>query len=1445
MFQKFLRFFNNPQRNNQRILRHMGGLISKINDLESEYRALSDEALAQKTLEFKGLYAQGETLDGLLVPAFAAVREASRRVLGMRPFDVQLQGGVALHQGMIAEMKTGEGKTLVATLPVYLNALTGKGVHVVTVNDYLAQRDSSVMRPLYEFLGLSVGCIVQDLSHSQRHRAYHSDITYGTNNEFGFDYLKDNMKFGPSEMCQRGFAYAIVDEVDSILIDEARTPLIISGPSEDASHLYDRVNDVILKLQHLHYELDEKTKNVAFTDEGYIEIEKITKDAGLVSGKDLFQHENLMLVHHLNQSLKAHKTFQKNIDYIVKDGQVVLIDEFTGRMMKGRRYSDGLHQAIEAKEHVEIQVENQTLASITFQNFFRMYTKLSGMTGTAETEALEFHDIYKLPVLSIPTNVPAARIDLDDEIFRTFDNKLQIILNQIKECYSRDQPVLVGTLSIEKSEVFADALKKLNIPFYVLNARHHEQEAKIIAQAGAPGAITIATNMAGRGTDIKLGGNLDVMLADALRDIEGEEELAQVEQAIRAKHHKQEEVVRKAGGLFVLGTERNENRRIDNQLRGRSGRQGDPGCSKFFISLEDDLMRIFGPNLKMLDYSLRKTEQSDADPIIHPWLTRSIEKAQQRVEAQHFDTRKHLLKYADVLNAQRTAVYDERHALMHAETVHDRVLEISRSVISNIVQAALDQKKPSDQWNWTRLGEELSHLFGISIDFTDQERASLETVIEKISQVVAEKQEIFEQEWGAEMRMRMEKSLMLKTLDQTWIGHLNAMDHLRSGIHLQAYGQKDPLNEYRHEAFAMFKTMKDQWYRNFLSLYFHANPENVEHYEDDDEGMDALLQKWSFQHASIEQGDSSEDEEDLHTMATRSGDSKQSEDTGYVDYQKILDNLLAQDRKWDKDSFDENDLDDLWGHSKKANSGAKKEAPLDRRAPSKKSAPGQSKSASDAARGKTSKPAADQPRVGRGRPLPGASSSKRASKPESDQMQAPGSRPSVGPKFGRATTLQMKSGTSTGRGSATRSTYAADRDVLSDLGAASEERAGSNTLKRRATSKRGPHIPKNRSDFDIPDMSTERAPAYRESYLSHRGESDRDFNFSDQGQEFAPARPSKKTESSRPPRRRTAVGRGPANRGFPKETFVPEKEMRPLRSGSGYPPFAKDQPGNDPKTRWQSAGSGSQRPGRSASTRPAFDSWKVKDDGGLDLKNQRGAERVGSRGGQKSSVSGSLTQKFYASRAVGGGRSLARSRIGIAQRMEREEASRLGALPVGQSRNPKQNPDRSKDFKENGLRRSADVRIQSKPGRVNPGAASARRISDGSVKRDEDADHSREMQHRGSSNPKVPSSQRTSEFRSTRPGFAESNRGSSGRAASRSSISPPSTGFNDDGKANRKPSSRPSRGFNDDRKASRTSLNRVKSSEGAKVPSKGGRKEWWAKKQAERGIPPYTKPYRP
>jgi preprotein translocase subunit SecA len=786
--------------------------------------ALSDQELQNKTQEFRQRLAQGESLTDLLPEAFATVREASRRVLGMRHFDVQLKGGIFLHRGMIAEMKTGEGKTLVATLPVYLNALVGKGVHVVTVNDYLAQRDSGHMGHIYKFLGLSVGCIIQDLTNTQRYDAYHSDITYGTNNEFGFDYLRDNMKFSIQEMCQRPFYYAIVDEVDSILIDEARTPLIISGPAEDSSDLYVKVNDIILQLVDGDYEKEEKTKSISFTDQGYEHVEHLVQQHQLIQGDDLFQPINLMLVHHLNQALKAQKMFHRDIDYIVRDDKVIIIDEFTGRMMKGRRYSDGLHQALEAKEGVTIEEENRTLASITFQNYFRMYPKLAGMTGTALTEAHEFDSIYKLPVIAIPTNEPVARKDLDDEIFRTFDQKKAAIIQQVKECYERKQPILVGTASIEKSELFSRALMKENIPHHVLNARQHEKEAMIIAEAGLPGAVTIATNMAGRGTDIKLGGNLDVQLAQALTDIEDPVARAEIEADVRAKVASQAAIAREAGGLFILGTERHENRRIDNQLRGRSGRQGDPGISKFYISLEDDLMRIFGPNLALMNYSLRKNEQKDNEPIAHPWLTRAIEKAQQRVEAQHFDTRKTLLKYAEVLNAQRKAVYEERMVLMSLENVSDHLNEMISHTIDALVSFCTPEKNASSQWNLDKLSKSIQEVFSLSYSWQHEDTLSYAKLIQDIQEKVSEHLALKREAMASESIISLEKNILLHTLDTAWIHHINAMEHLRSGIHLQAYGQKDPLNEYKREAFLMFQGMRTQWYHEALKTLFSLQP---------------------------------------------------------------------------------------------------------------------------------------------------------------------------------------------------------------------------------------------------------------------------------------------------------------------------------------------------------------------------------------------------------------------------------------------------------------------------------------------------------------------------------------------------------------------------------------------------------------------------------------------
>ena len=668
---------------NDRRIKGYAPNVEAINALEPELEKLSDDQFRARTDEFRAKLAAGEKLDDLLVPAFATVREAAKRTLGQRHFDVQLIGGMVLHEGSIAEMKTGEGKTLVSTLPVYLNALAGKGVHVVTVNDYLARRDAEWMGQIYKFLGMSVGVIVHGIEEDERHAAYAADITYGTNNEYGFDYLRDNMKYELAAMVQRGHNFAIVDEVDSILIDEARTPLIISGAIDDRSDLYNIIDAYIPKLDAEDYEIDEKQRSVSFTEVGTEKLENLLREAGILKGDSLYDVENVTVVHHVNQGLRAHKLFQRDKDYIVRDDEVVIIDEFTGRMMPGRRYSEGLHQALEAKEHVKIQPENQTLASITFQNYFRMYSKLAGMTGTAATEADEFADIYGLDVVEVPTNREMVRIDDDDEVYRTADEKFKAIIELIKDCHERGQPILVGTTSIEKSELLSEMLKKDKVTHQVLNARYHEQEAFIIAQAGVPGAVTIATNMAGRGTDIQLGGNFDMRVQQELGEIpEGEERERRIEK-IRAEIAVLKEQALAAGGLFVLGTERHESRRIDNQLRGRSGRQGDPGHSKFFLSLQDDLMRIFGS--ERMDGMLQKLGLKDGEAIVHPWINRALEKAQQKVEARNFDIRKNLLKFDDVMNDQRRVIFEQRIDLMGQETVTETVADMRHEVVENLV----------------------------------------------------------------------------------------------------------------------------------------------------------------------------------------------------------------------------------------------------------------------------------------------------------------------------------------------------------------------------------------------------------------------------------------------------------------------------------------------------------------------------------------------------------------------------------------------------------------------------------------------------------------------------------------------------------------------------------------------------------------------------------------
>ena len=793
---------------NERQIAKYRSRVEAINALEPELAALSDDALKARTAMFREQLAQGKELDDLLIPAFATVREAAKRTLGQRHFDVQLIGGMVLHEGRIAEMKTGEGKTLVATLPVYLNALTGKGVHVVTVNDYLAKRDAGWMSEVYSFLGLTTGTIVHGLSDEERRTAYASDVTYATNNELGFDYLRDNMKYHLEEMVQRGHNFAIVDEVDSILIDEARTPLIISGPIDDKSDLYNAVNQYIPALTPEDYDLDEKQRSVTLTEQGNEHLEQVLGGAGLLRGTNLYDAENVTIVHHVQQALRAHKLFQRDKDYIVKDNQVVIIDEFTGRMMPGRRYSEGLHQALEAKEHVAIQPENVTLASITFQNYFRLYAKLAGMTGTALTEAEEFMDIYSLDVLDIPTNVRVARLDEDDQVYRTAREKYEAIIDTIDEARGRGQPVLVGTTSIEKSEVLSEMLKARNVPHSVLNARYHEQEAAIVAQAGVPGAVTIATNMAGRGTDIKLGGNLDMRVAIELADLpkgpERDARIAAIKQEIEVNKQK----VLDAGGLFVIGTERHESRRIDNQLRGRSGRQGDPGRSLFYLSLEDDLMRIFGS--ERLNSMLTISGLKEGEAIVHPWINKALEKAQQKVEARNFDIRKNLLKFDNVMNDQRKVIFDQRIGIMKGEEVSETIDDMRHNTIEDLVHKHIPPNTYAEQWDAVGLRERLREVLGIDFpvdDWAKEEGIAEEEIMERVSkeanQVYAAKRE----RYGQEIMGQVEKTFLLRTLDQLWRDHIITVEQLRQVIHLRGYGQRDPLNEYKTEGYNLFENM--------------------------------------------------------------------------------------------------------------------------------------------------------------------------------------------------------------------------------------------------------------------------------------------------------------------------------------------------------------------------------------------------------------------------------------------------------------------------------------------------------------------------------------------------------------------------------------------------------------------------------------------------------------
>ncbi len=801
------RIFGSP---NDRKVAEIGKLVPDVGAFEAELEAFSDADLAARTDSLRERRAEGASLDELMAEAFAVVREAAKRTLGQRHYDVQLVGGAVLHGGQIAEMKTGEGKTLVATLPVYLNALDGKGVHVVTVNDYLAQRDAAWMGQIYGFLGLSVGCIVHGLSEAERRAAYAADVTYGTNNEFGFDYLRDNMKHARAEMVQRPFNFAIVDEVDSILIDEARTPLIISGPVEESSELYRAADALIPTLEAEHYELDEKARSVTFTEEGTERIEELLRDAGLLKGEALYEPENVSAVHHANQALRAHKLFQRDAHYIVKDDRVIIIDEFTGRMMEGRRFSDGQHQALEAKEDVTVQEENQTLASITFQNYFRLYPKLAGMTGTAMTEASELAEIYHLEVIDVPTHMPMVRDDIDDEVYRTVEEKYEAILDILEDSHQRGQPVLVGTTSIDKSELLSERLAKRKVSHEVLNARHHEREAFIIAQAGRVGAITIATNMAGRGTDIQLGGNVDMRIAREATGEDGAIDEAGTTQ-IREEVGAEKEKVLAAGGLFVLGTERHESRRIDNQLRGRSGRQGDPGTSKFYLSLEDDLMRIFGS--ERMDSMLRKLGLKDGEAIIHPWVTKALVKAQEKVEAHNFELRKNVVKFDDVMNDQRKVIYEQRLELMDAEDVQETVASMRHEVSELLVARHIPEKAYAEQWDTEGLATEVERIFGLElpiVEWAAEQGIADEEIRQRIDdagdRLMAEKAANF----GPELMRMAEKSLLLSLLDQIWKEHLLTLDHLRGGIGLRAYGQRDPLNEYRAEAFTLFEGLLER-----------------------------------------------------------------------------------------------------------------------------------------------------------------------------------------------------------------------------------------------------------------------------------------------------------------------------------------------------------------------------------------------------------------------------------------------------------------------------------------------------------------------------------------------------------------------------------------------------------------------------------------------------------
>ncbi len=823
---------------NDRRLKSYNARVPAINALEPQFAALSDEELRAKTVEYRKRLADGESLEDLLHEAFATVREGAKRTLRQRHFDVQLVGGMVLHEGKIAEMKTGEGKTLVATLAAYLNALPARGVHIVTVNDYLAKRNSEWMGEIYKFLGLSVGCIVHELDDSERRQAYACDITYGTNNEFGFDYLRDNMKYTVSEMVQfggrprdlQGHAYAIVDEVDSILIDEARTPLIISGAIDDKSDLYNTIDKFIPRLEREDFDLDEKMRTVTLTEQGNQRMEEMLEQAGFLKPETgLYDVENVSIVHHVTQALRAHKLFLKDRDYMIRKGQVMIVDEFTGRMMEGRRYSEGLHQALEAKEGVEVQPENQTLASITFQNYFRLYGKLAGMTGTALTEAGEFLDIYKLEVLEVPTNMPMIREDRDDEVYRTAKEKYNAIIDVIRDCAQRSQPILVGTVSIEKSETLSEMLKPLKIPHQVLNARYHEQEAHIIAQAGVPGTVTIATNMAGRGTDIQLGGNASMLLDDwrRERDAAGQtptpEEVEEQRAKIAADVDGKKERALKAGGLAVIGTERHESRRIDNQLRGRSGRQGDPGISKFYLSLDDDLMRIFGA--ERMDLVLRKLGIKDGEAIAHPWINKALANAQKKVEARNFDMRKNVLKFDDVMNDQRKVVFEQRIDLMQDDNVEDTIADMRQEVVQELVAAHIPAKAFAEQWDVKGLREEFKAIFDVDLpieEWAAEEGIADQEIEERLQKEANKAAARKSAELGPDTMRDAEKAILLQTLDHLWREHLVSLEHLRQAVGLRGYAQRDPLHEYKSEAFQLFEHMLGRLRRDVTGQLMHV-----------------------------------------------------------------------------------------------------------------------------------------------------------------------------------------------------------------------------------------------------------------------------------------------------------------------------------------------------------------------------------------------------------------------------------------------------------------------------------------------------------------------------------------------------------------------------------------------------------------------------------------------